>query len=344
MKGLALIPCLMATLLAGCATGPKHGGQPTPPHVRLQRYGTCYLKPVYVNPPYGRDRNNVAAVQKINQELADHLKWVFPSLVPIKDDGACAPSSTPSVIVEPVIEKMKFVRKRATWSGTFKGSSYVRMQVGFRDPSSGKTIARPTFYRVAGGGKGLFSGGATDNVMLSRVVWDVFDYVTQGTVPSDSIPPEMDAGSADPSEEELARIAPAVPVTAGGSVTVKDANSPAPGSAPGKPVSQAELADIAINERDLQTRNNAVEQMTDQKFIGKVACEARDSGVRLAAVQRLSDQALLGNIALRERHWKVRLAAVERVAALDVLETVAARDAVVAVQDAARARLALLKR
>jgi hypothetical protein len=368
MKLVTLIPCLLATVLAGCATGPKHGGQHTPPHARFQRYGAYYLKPLYITPPHGRVRTNVEGSKKIESELADHMKWVFPNLVQIRDEADLGDCTSPALVIEPIIEKMKFVDNRVTIRGSFRGSSFVQARVNFRDLTTGRTVASPVFYRRASGAAGGFSWGATDHIMLSRIVWDVFDYVTMGTVPSNSIPPGTDARTVDPSEEELARTVPVVPrpvksgivgVAGQGSAATVGApageagqnGAPVSGAKPtvnimgaNGPASQAELVEIAMNEKDLQMRKDAVTKMTDQKCIGKVACDARDSGVRLAAVQKLSDQALLGNIAVRERHWKVRMAAVERLVAFDVLDSVAARDEVPAVRDAARARLALLKR
>jgi hypothetical protein len=351
---VALISCVVAAGLAGCVSNPKSEAQQTLPHERFQRYGICYLKPVYITPPHGRVRSNVEGVKKIDRELADHMKLVFPNLTIIKDEAALGESSSPALVIEPVIEKMKFVPSRWTWRGGFRGSSFVQTRVNFRDLGTGKTMASPVFFRKASGAAGVFSWGATDHIMLSRVVWDVFDYVTKGAVPKDSIPPGVDAGTVDPSEETLARTVPVVlrpaisdtAVAGRNSVpdTVKGGDSPVRSSGFGKQVSQAELAEIALNEKDIQIRREAVAQITDQKFVAKVACEARDSGIRLTAVQALTDQVLLGNIAVKDRHWKVRLAAVERLTVPEVLNTVATRDSVEAVRDAARTRQGLLKR
>ncbi|MBU1568855.1 MAG: hypothetical protein KJ630_24925 [Proteobacteria bacterium] len=180
--------------------------------------------------------------------------------------------------------------------------------------------------------------------MLSEVVNDVFDYVTKGKVPTDSIPPGIDASSVDPSKEECARMDIEVS-KANDSDAAQDLKALSLNSGFTTQASQEDLRNIALNEADsLQVRKDAVAQITDQEMIAKIACEAKNSGIRLVAVQKLNVQPLLGSIAVAERHWKVRLAAVEKLDALEVLDTVVAKDRVEAVRKAASTRHVLLKK
>ena len=319
MNFVVLVPCLMAAVLAGCASNPRLTSHPSP-HPRFQHFEACYLKPLYLLPPLGCVRNSVAGAEKIERELEEHLRVVFPSLTVVKDESALPTSSSRALVIEPIIEKLKFVPSRITARAAFSGSSFVSARINFLDLSTGKIIASPVLYRKASGGAGVFSMAATDHIMLSRVVWDAFDYVTKGAVPEDAIPPGTDPRTVDPSEADLAETVSAYP----------------------KAGSQEALVAVLFSLADKQTRLDALAQLTDQKLIAKVARESRDSGLRLAAVETLTDQVVLRTIAIDEVHWKVRLAAVERLTAADVLATVAAKDRVVAVRKAAKSRLALL--
>ncbi|MBT3193141.1 MAG: hypothetical protein HN341_11355 [Verrucomicrobia bacterium] len=332
--------CILAVLLSGCASNPRrHASQHTPPHARFQAYRDCYLKPVHLTPPHGRRRDNIKGVAKIDKELAESLRTIFSNVTVTKDESAFLQTTTPSLVIEPVITKMKFISNRATsMRGAFGGSSFVETKVHFRDLASGMTIACPVFYHSSRGSAGVFSWGASDHIMLSRVVWGVSDYITQGTVPEDAIPEGTDPQAVDPSREELARTVPPVDLSA----------KPAPDGSPsqtiaGNQMNQEELTEIALFERDLQARKDAVAKLTDQTCIAKVACEARDSGVRLAAVQQLTTQSLLENIAVKEGHWKVRIAAVERLESPEALASIAAKDRVRAVSTSAQTRLDQLR-
>lgn len=340
LKSVILCSCLLVFTFTGCVSHQNNASQQTPPHARFQGYAVCYLKPLFIVPPHGRLRTNLNGANKIESELEKRLRSVFPGLTIIKDEAAIAASPSPALLIEPIIEKMKYVDQRITIRNAFRGSSFVQTRVNFRDLGSGLTIASPVFYRKALGATAVFSIGAADRMLLSRVAEDVFDYVTNGSMPTDSLPPGMDARTVDPSKEELAKTIPIVP-KAVISDTILDLGTASAHSSSGERESDAELTETALNKSALpQVRKDAVAQIADQRLIGKIACEARDSSIRLVAVQKLDDQSLLANIAVADRNWHVRLVAVDRLNDREMLNKVVAKDRIEVVREAARRRLA----
>ena len=87
--------------------------------------------------------------------------------------------ATPRVmVVEPVIEKIKFIGTGARiWAGAFAGSSQVLMRVRLRDKETGAVVAEPQFYQRANAWGGAYSAGGTDHDMLSRVTDLVAGYL-----------------------------------------------------------------------------------------------------------------------------------------------------------------------
>lgn len=99
------------------------------------------------------------------------------------------------------------------------------------------------------------------------------------------------------------------------------------GDAAGRQLSdQAQLAKIAVDDKDALVRATAVRKLTDPTLLGKVVLRDKDTLVRAAAVENLTDQTLLATIAIDDKHAVVRAAAVKQLADQTVLVTIAVED------------------
>ncbi len=83
------------------------------------------------------------------------------------------------------------------------------------------------------------------------------------------------------------------------------------GAAVEKLIDQALLVRIAMEDADADVRNRAVQALTNQADLAKIALENKDAAIRSAAVEKLIDQTLLVRIAMEGADAGVRNRAVQ---------------------------------
>jgi hypothetical protein len=89
---------------------------------------------------------------------------------------------------------------------------------------------------------------------------------------------------------------------------------------------QAQLARIAVEEKNSNARSAAVRKLTDQALLAKVAVEDKDWMVRLDAVEKLTDQAALAKIAVEDEMPRVRDVATGKITDQATLAKIAIED------------------
>jgi hypothetical protein len=175
-----LITCLMlATGLASpsAAATEKYlpSVMPNPaPSEPLANFDRVEVTPVTLAAPFDKHNANIAARDKIQTHLDNRLSaWVLAM------NTRAAKGAAPRVmVVEPVIEKIKFIGTGARiWAGALAGSSQVLMRVRLRDKETGAVVAEPQFYQRANAWGGAYSAGGTDRDMLSRITDLVAGYL-----------------------------------------------------------------------------------------------------------------------------------------------------------------------
>ena len=176
--GLVGVAVLAGLLGTGCATNiRKPAMAPAPTEVKLSTFKQYILKPVAIAPAFSASSANQKACRKIETELFAQLSMALPGLEKAEADGAAAPKGKRVLVIEPVIEEIKFIGGFARFMvGGMAGSSAVLMKVTFLNSETGKVVAEPEFYRAANGMGGGYSIGATDNLMLDQIAQDIALY------------------------------------------------------------------------------------------------------------------------------------------------------------------------
>jgi hypothetical protein len=173
-----LLLALAVVLASGCATHiAKPDGPPAPSKVRLGEFAAVVLLPAGFVEPSQADSAKSAAM-KIDENLAERLRGLFPSLI-LGGAGSPAPAGK-TLSIEPVIEAIKFVSAaKRVMVGSMAGGSAVRMKVNFRDLSNGEIVAAPVFYEDVTAWTGSGSFGVADNMMLVKLAEDATNYAAQ---------------------------------------------------------------------------------------------------------------------------------------------------------------------
>lgn len=172
-KLVMLVPVTVVTLLLqGCATTlTEPASAPQPATVRLGTFANVELEPVEISTEFAAHSANQKAAKKINELLHTQMTYVFPNLnSDEKQDG-------PTLVIKPLIKEIKFIGGAARfWLGAMAGSSAVLMQVDYVDKKTADVVAAPEFYNQASAFGGAYSMGASDNLMLDRVVDQIIKY------------------------------------------------------------------------------------------------------------------------------------------------------------------------
>ncbi|MFH0879352.1 MAG: DUF4410 domain-containing protein [Lentisphaerota bacterium] len=169
---------LSAALWSGCATNlRKPDAPPMPTKVKLSTFKSVSMKTVVVDPKFAGASANEKARKKINELLVTQMKMVFPELNPIEADAKVDAKDQKVLLIEPMIEEIKFIGGAARfWVGAMAGSSAVLMKVTFIDAATGDILSAPQFYKAGNAMGGAYSMGSTDNQMLDQVVQDIAMY------------------------------------------------------------------------------------------------------------------------------------------------------------------------
>lgn len=177
-----LAPVLLSLLLSsGCATNIKRAdGPPQPPAESFAGFDGMILRDVVLSDGFKDSPANVKATKKIQENLTAKIGTVWPGATALgAGEAVTAPEGKRTLLVEPVVEEIKFIGGAARfWAGAMAGSSAVYMKVKFTDATSGKELAHPEFYQQANATGGAYSFGATDNNMLDRIAGLIADYVS----------------------------------------------------------------------------------------------------------------------------------------------------------------------
>ena len=161
-------------LLASCASKSHVKASAAfnpPPAEAFAAFGRFELKPVVLAREYGANAANQGAAAKIQEYFNERVK-------PVVDGwNARAPVNGRTLLIEPVIEQIRFVRTGARiFSGPFAGDSGVVMKIRYTDRDGGKLIAHPEFYQHASAASASMTYGGQDQAMLARIVTLVADY------------------------------------------------------------------------------------------------------------------------------------------------------------------------
>jgi len=108
----------------------------------------------------------------------------------------------------------------------------------------------------------------------------------------------------------------------------------------GKLRDQSLLVKIALSDTDVSVRGSAVGAVTDPAMLTRVAIEGTDANTQQAALAKLNDQQLLGKAAQEAPDSGIRKSATQRLVDQPLLTKISQDDRESGVRDAAKARLA----
>ena len=123
--GLVGVAVLAGLLGTGCATNiRKPAMSPAPTEVKLSTFKQCVMTPVTIAPAFSASSANQKACKKIETELFTQLSMALPGLEKAETDDAAAPKGKRVLVIEPVIEEIKFIGGFARFMvGGMAGSS-----------------------------------------------------------------------------------------------------------------------------------------------------------------------------------------------------------------------------
>jgi hypothetical protein len=171
MKFLCQIIIVLAALTLSCGVslaGPNVGLLDNPPPTApFNGYGKYELKPLTVMAPYAGQPPNEKAAAKIRE----HISAQIEPIVSAWSVAGTASGKTGTLVIEPVIEQIKFIGGATRfWVGALAGSSYVILRLKISERETGTVLAEPEFFQRAAAMSGAWSIGGQDNDMLQRIV------------------------------------------------------------------------------------------------------------------------------------------------------------------------------
>jgi len=165
------------SLLAACTTDyitPPASAFNPPPSTPLSAFENVELQAITIAEPYNAHEKNIAAADKIQENLVVNLT----NLISVWNTDSGGAATTGTLVTEPVVTQIKFISASGrVMAGAMAGSSAVVMVVTFRQKETGTVIAAPEFYQRAQAMAGAYTFGVHDNMMLTRVAKLVSDYV-----------------------------------------------------------------------------------------------------------------------------------------------------------------------
>ncbi len=172
------LPCIFLCLLlilCACTTQIKTNiTQNPPPTKKFSEYSKITVLSVKLVPPYAGQHANERALAKIQANIDKRLNLLLPAW----NNNPNRSEARGSLIIEPVITEIKFIDGNARfWVGSLAGSSAAILKVRITEQETGNVIAAPTFYARAFAEAGMWSFGATDNLMLTRIAGQFTDYI-----------------------------------------------------------------------------------------------------------------------------------------------------------------------
>ncbi|MGR9072053.1 MAG: hypothetical protein ACU833_03195 [Gammaproteobacteria bacterium] len=169
-------------LLGGCATtgiGPQDARNSVSTE-KLSTYDPVFMKHASLAPAYRDSSANLAALKKIDENLFKEMHALFPNLAEYPSDASIAVTAGNALIIEPYVEKIKFIGGAARfWAGALAGSSAVILKMTYRDQATGKVLCDPSFFQRASAMGGAWTFGAHDNSMLFRIAQVAADHARE---------------------------------------------------------------------------------------------------------------------------------------------------------------------
>ena len=146
-----------------------------PAKVKFSEFQAVELKPFGIVPEHADHKGNQKSAAVMDDLLQQELRILFPNL---KVLGAGQDFSKPkerTLQIEPYISDIRKVSTGArVWAGAMAGSSYVVVQVTYRDSSTGEVIARPQFRRSVSGWTDAW--GEQGNQLRDQLCRDIANY------------------------------------------------------------------------------------------------------------------------------------------------------------------------
>jgi len=162
-------------LLTACATQikPSTASNP-PPSEAFMNFTAFEMTPVALAPAYASQPANQKALVKIQENVSANLS---PSLASWNQTGAKKERTARTLVINLEVTEIKFIGGGTRFMvGFMAGSSAVVMKARITEKETGKTIAAPEFYAVAGAWSGGWPGKA-DNLMLNHIADQLKDYL-----------------------------------------------------------------------------------------------------------------------------------------------------------------------
>ena len=175
-KSLSLATIMAAAMVVtGCATNitPTRKTNPAPA-AEFSAFKAYKLESLTISDEYAGSGANKKAAKKIQENLQDRIAPLVANWNAESDDDD--PRGT--LVIQPHVHSIKFIGGAARfWVGSMAGSSAVIMEAEFVEEETGEKINSAQFYQHAAAVGGTYSMGATDNMMLHRIVMKLQEYM-----------------------------------------------------------------------------------------------------------------------------------------------------------------------
>ena len=172
---------LTSLFFLGCATQIKEtAAVAQKASIPLGSFDHIYLVRSELAPEYNSHGANQKAANKINEVLANRLRFIFNDVTVVDNlDQVSTKAESTTLVIKPLIKQIKFIGGAARfWAGAMAGSSVIVIDVDFIDADNNKSVGKVGFVRKGNAYAGAWSMGASDNNMLTQVVDDILNYVS----------------------------------------------------------------------------------------------------------------------------------------------------------------------
>lgn len=141
---------------------------PAPKEI-FSQFSQFKLMPTILATPYQAHKGNETTRTNLDHNLQLNLAIKL-------DHSQGKGKSDRTLIIQPYIKAVKFIGTGARiWIGAMAGKSWILVKVVFKDEATGKVIAEPELYRVAGFSNG-FTVSREDYKMVEDIAVDISRY------------------------------------------------------------------------------------------------------------------------------------------------------------------------
>lgn len=154
---------------------PKAQTVTEPSKVKFSEFKAVELKPFGIAPEHADNKGNQKSAEVMNDLLQQELKILFPNLKVLPAGAEFSKADARTLQITPYIADIRKVSTGARiWVGAMAGSSFVVVQVTYRDSSTGEVIAQPQFKRSASGWNDAW--GEKGNQLRDELCHDIAHY------------------------------------------------------------------------------------------------------------------------------------------------------------------------